>query len=208
MKALQAQINPHFLYNTLDLVNCLALREQVPAIGEAVGALSRFYRLSLSGGAERVTVAQELEHVETYLRIQNMRFDDGIALSVDVPAEVRAATILKIVLQPLVENAVLHGIREKESGRGTVTIRGHTLEGAAGLEVVLEIEDDGVGMDAAQLEALGEERAGPSEHGYGVRNIDRRLKVEYGAEYGLTFRSRPGAGTAVLVRIPLVAAAA
>jgi two-component system sensor histidine kinase YesM len=205
MKALQAQINPHFLYNTLDLVNCLALREQVPAIGDAVEALSRFYRLSLSGGAERVTVAQELEHVETYLRIQNMRFDDGIALVVEVPPEVRAAPILKIVLQPLVENAVLHGIREKDGARGTVTIRGHTLEGAAGPEVVLEVEDDGVGMDDAQVEALRED-AGGAGGGYGVRNIDRRLKVEYGAEYGLTFRSRVGAGTTVIVRLPLAPA--
>jgi two-component system sensor histidine kinase YesM len=203
MKALQAQINPHFLYNTLDLVNCLALREQVPAIGEAVEALSRFYRLSLSGGAERVTVAQELEHVETYLRIQNMRFDDGIALTVLVPAEVRAAGILKIVLQPLVENAVLHGIREKETGRGTVTIRGHTLAGAAGPEVVLAVEDDGVGIAAAQLARLLEERDATSEHGYGVRNIDRRLKVEYGEEYGLSFRAQPGVGTSVTIRIPL-----
>jgi len=207
MKALQAQINPHFLYNTLDLVNCLALREQVPAIGEAVEALSRYYRLSLSGGAERVTVAQELEHVQTYLRIQNMRFDDGITLTVDVPAEVRAAAILKIVLQPLVENAVLHGIREKESGRGVVTIRGHTLDGAAGPEVVLTIEDDGVGMDETQLAQLFAEREATPEHGYGVRNIDRRLKVEYGAEYGLTFRAHPGAGTTVIVRLPLVGSA-
>ncbi len=208
MRALQAQINPHFLYNTLDLVNCLALRHDAAAVGAAVEALSRFYRLSLSGGAETVSLAQELEHVEIYVRIQNMRFDDGIALAVDVPAELRRLPILKIVLQPLVENAILHGIREKESGRGTITIwarREPPGEGDPGETdaVAIEVADDGVGMEPARLAELRTTGLKPGEgHGYGVRNIDRRLKIRYGLPYGLEYRSERGRGTTVTIRIP------
>jgi two-component system sensor histidine kinase YesM len=204
MRALQAQINPHFLYNTLDLVNCLALRHEAPAIAAAVEALSRFYRLSLSGGAETVTLAQELEHVDLYVRIQNMRFDDGIALRVEVPEELRRLPILKIVLQPLVENAILHGIRERESCRGTVTVRARREAGADGGAPVLAVEvaDDGVGMSPARLEELRRGVKASEGHGYGVRNIDRRLKVHYGPEYGLAYESERGRGTAVTLRIP------
>jgi two-component system sensor histidine kinase YesM len=212
MRALQAQINPHFLYNTLDLVNCLALRQDAAAAGAAVEALSRFYRLSLSGGAETVSLAQELEHVEIYVRIQNMRFDQGIELSVDVPAELRSLPMLKIVLQPLVENAILHGIREKESGRGTVAIRAWREppdedRAAAGGVLAVEIADDGVGMEPARLAEL---RSGirPAEgHGYGVRNIDRRLKIRYGLPHGLEYLSERGRGTRVTVRVPIEVAA-
>jgi two-component system sensor histidine kinase YesM len=208
MRALQAQINPHFLYNTLDLVNHLALRQDAAAVGAAVEALSRFYRLSLSGGAETVSLAQELEHVEFYVRIQNMRFDDGIALVVDVPEELRRLPILKIVLQPVVENAILHGIREKESGRGTITIRARREpagEGAPGEAeaVAIEVADDGVGMEPARLAELRTTGVKPAEgHGYGVHNIDRRLKIRYGLLYGLEYRSERGRGTTVTLRIP------
>jgi two-component system sensor histidine kinase YesM len=207
MRALQAQINPHFLYNTLDLVNCLALRRGDPAIGSAVEALSRFYRLSLSGGAETVSLSQELEHVEIYVRIQNMRFDDGISLTVDVPEELRRLPILKIVLQPLVENAILHGIREKEGWRGTVAIRawrepaGEDESGEPDV-LAVEIADDGVGMESARLAELRQGVKPAEGHGYGVRNIDRRLKIRYGPQYGLTYRSERGHGTRVTVRIP------
>ncbi|HVO21074.1 MAG TPA: sensor histidine kinase [Anaeromyxobacter sp.] len=207
MRALQAQINPHFLYNTLELVNCLALRHGAPAIGGAVEALSRFYRLSLSGGAETVTLAQELEHVEIYVRIQNMRFDDGIAFSVQVPGELRRLPILKIVLQPLVENAILHGIRERESGRGTIAIRAFREAAGPGREdgagaLCVEVADDGVGMDPGRLAELRQGVRASEGHGYGVRNIDRRLKIRYGPSYGLAYRSERGRGTWVTVRIP------
>ena len=205
MKALQAQINPHFLYNTLDLVNCLSIRAGAPTIGAAVEALSRFYRLSLSGGAETVSVQQELEHVQTYVRIQNMRFDDGIVLVTEVPGEVRALLLPKIVLQPLVENAILHGIRERETGRGTVTLRGRTVAGGpepAPEVLELVIEDDGVGMAARRVEELLLGERTDEGHGYGLRNIDRRLKVKYGEAYGLSFRSEPGRGTSVTIRMP------
>jgi len=205
MRALQAQINPHFLYNTLDLVNCLALRQDAAAVGAAVEALSRFYRLSLSGGAEIVSLAQELEHVEFYVRIQNMRFDDGIALLVDVPEELRGLPILKIVLQPLVENAILHGIRERESGRGKITIRARREPAGEGDDadvLAIEIADDGVGMEPPRLAELRRGVKPAEGHGYGVRNIDRRLKIRYGLPYGLEYQSERGRGTTVTIRIP------
>ena len=209
MRALQAQMNPHFLYNTLDLVNCLALRQDAVAVRMAVEALSRFYRLSLSGGAETISLAQELEHVEFYVRIQNMRFDDGIALAVDVPEELHHLPILKIVLQPLVENAILHGIREKESGRGTISIRARREPAReeksdyAGA-LAIEVTDDGVGMEPSRLAELRTTGVSPAEgHGYGVRNIDRRLKIRYGPPYGLEYWSERGRGTRVTVRIPV-----
>jgi len=209
MRALQAQMNPHFLYNTLDLVNCLALRQDAVAVRMAVEALSRFYRLSLSGGAETISLAQELEHVEFYVRIQNMRFDDGIALAVDVPEELHHLPILKLVLQPLVENAILHGIREKESGRGTISIRARREPAReeksdyAGA-LAIEVTDDGVGMEPSRLAELRTTGVSPAEgHGYGVRNIDRRLKIRYGPPYGLEYRSERGRGTRVTVRIPV-----
>ncbi len=208
MRALQAQINPHFLYNTLDLVNCLALRQDAAAAGAAVEALSRFYRLALSGGAETVSLAQELEHVEIYVRIQNMRFDDGIALAVDVPAELRGLPILKIVLQPLVENAILHGIRERESGRGTITIRARREAAGEGEPdegdvLAVEVADDGVGMEPSRLAELRKGVKPAEGHGYGVRNIDRRLKIRYGLPYGLEYESERGRGTRVTIRIPV-----
>jgi two-component system sensor histidine kinase YesM len=204
LRALQAQINPHFLYNTLDLVNCLALRQGAPAIASAVEALSRFYRLSLSGGAETVPLAEELAHVEIYVRIQNMRFDDGITLRVEIGEELRKAHILKIILQPLVENAILHGIREREAGRGTIAIRARRETDGAGPDVLaVEIADDGVGIGPERLAEL-REGVKPSEgHGYGVRNIDRRLKIRYGPTYGLTYESERGVGTRVTLRIPV-----
>jgi Predicted signal transduction protein with a C-terminal ATPase domain len=198
LKALQAQINPHFLYNSLDLVNCLALNHGESKISEAASTLSRFYRLALSGGAQTVSLAQELEHVETYVKIQNLRFDSAIGLEIEVPEELKATPMPKLTLQPLAENAILHGILEKPEGRGSIAVRGKLEEG--GRVLAIEIEDDGVGMEAEALERLFEERE--DEAGFCVRNIDRRLKVKYGQGFGLSYRSEAGRGTTAIVKIP------
>jgi two-component system, sensor histidine kinase YesM len=200
LTALQAQINPHFLYNTLDLMNCLALHYNAPRIGEAAGALSRFYRLALSAGAETVAIEQELEHVATYVRIQNMRFEGAIELAIDVPPRIGGIRMLKIVLQPLAENSILHGILEKPEGRGRIAIRARFEEESA---VLIEVEDDGVGMSpermARMFEGGGES---PEARGYCVRNVDRRLRLKYGEGFGLSYRSEEGRGTTATVRIP------
>ncbi len=130
LKALQAQINPHFLYNTLDLINWEAMDHNAPEIAEISRALARYYKISLNRGEDIITLNEELRHVETYVQIQNYRFDNRISLHIDVPEELRSLKIQKIVLQPLVENSILHGMLMLEQGeKGTVTITGWKQSG-------------------------------------------------------------------------------
>jgi two-component system, sensor histidine kinase YesM len=199
LAALQAQINPHFLYNTLDLINWMAIRHGAGEIRGLVSALSRFYRLSLGKGEDTVTLREELDHARTYVEIQNMRYGNAVKLLVDVPDSLLDCHILKLVIQPLVENAILHGIMHTDNETGIVRIRGQRMSEA--LEVL--VEDDGVGMQQQKVEEVLSGNA-PSDdhHGYGVRNIHARLKLNYGPEYGLSYRSSPGCGTTVTVRIP------
>ncbi|MDF2986874.1 MAG: integral rane sensor signal transduction histidine kinase [Eubacterium sp.] len=196
LKVLQSLINPHFLYNTLDMIYWLAVKNKVPAIENAAKSLGRFYNLSLGHGEDIVTLEKELTHVSTYVNIQNMRFEDKIKLVVDVPDELYSCRIIKIVLQPLVENAILHGIYEKEDSRGTITISGDASDGI----LQITIEDDGVGMNTEHLSAL---LSTPGENrGYGVWNINERIRLTYGEPYGLQFTSTPNAGTCVFVKFP------
>ncbi|WP_337103384.1 cache domain-containing sensor histidine kinase [Paenibacillus sp. YIM B09110] len=198
LKALQAQINPHFLYNTLDLINVMAIESGSREIKRVVDELAVFYKLSLSNGREYVTLESELQHIEAYVRIQNMRFGDGIRLELEVPRELYDCELPKILLQPLVENAILHGIMEKDSEQGTIRISAWENKG----DVVLSVSDDGVGMDAAVLATVLKGYSGKSSGGYGVRNIQERLQLSYGAAYGMKFESKPGAGTRVLLHLP------
>ncbi len=198
LRALQAQINPHFLYNTLDLIYWKSIQHRVPEISQVVEALSKFYKLSLSKGEASIPIRDELEHVKAYVQIQNMRFEDGITLIVDVPELLLEQHIIKIVLQPIVENAILHGIFEKEEERGTITIHGE-LNGRV---ITLQITDDGVGMSEEQVAGLLTGSLQPKRSGYGLKNINERLRIHYGEAYGLSFESNPGAGTTVIVKIP------
>jgi two-component system sensor histidine kinase YesM len=202
LRALQAQINPHFLYNTLDLINGLALMAGQPRIVETVSALSKFYRISLSGGAEVIPLAKEFEHAVAYVRIQNLRFDGAVHLETDLDPALAEVPVLKMILQPLVENAILHGILEKPGEKGTIVLRARRADGPA---VVLEVEDDGVGMDPARVAGLlarEPQATGSDGHGYGVFNIDRRVRLRYGDSAGLRFVTAPGSGTRVSIRIP------
>jgi two-component system, sensor histidine kinase YesM len=200
LRALQAQINPHFLYNTLELINWQAMNKGAPEIAEISRALARFYALSLNSGRDLVTVEDELAHAAAYVEIQNRRFDQRIAFRVEVPPELRIRPIPKIVLQPLVENAILHGILERgEDASGTVTVVGRSVGG----DLSLTVEDDGVGMSEDRLGRLLSRPSAQDLHGYGVRNIDERIRLYYGEAYGLEFRSVPGEGTSVTLRVPL-----
>lgn len=199
LRALQAQINPHFLYNTLDLINWMSVKHAAPEIGEVARALSRFYKLSLSKGEDTVTIRSELAHVQAYAQIQNMRFEDGMRLNMDVPEGLLDHPILKIVLQPLVENAIIHGILEKDGETGTILIRGEQIADL----IVLYVKDDGVGMSEETIvRILSGETPASRESGYGLKNINERLRIHYGEKYGLSFDSAPGTGTTVIVRIP------
>jgi len=199
LKALQAQINPHFLYNTLDLINWTAIRNKVPEISSLVQSLSRFYKLSLNKGRDIVPISDEIKHVGLYVDIQNRRFENRIALHVNIDREVLGYYILKTILQPIVENSIMHGILEKEDKSGNINITGTAAAGS----VILKVHDDGIGMDKETIDDIL--NSSPDEnHGYGVMNINNRLRLYYGQEYGLAFRSEPGLGTEVEIRIPVV----
>ncbi|GIP37778.1 sensor histidine kinase [Paenibacillus sp. J31TS4] len=195
LKALQAQINPHFLYNTLDMIHWLAMKHRAPEISSVVGSLAKFFRLSLSKGRDIITIGEEIEHVRTYLEIQNKRFGGRIRHEVDLDPGLEQYATVKIVLQPIVENSVLHGIQEREDKTGTIRITGRLENG----RIVLVVEDDGVGMTQQQLERLaGKDPDG----GYGIQNVMEKIKLYYGEEYGLSFASEPGRGTRVTVVFP------
>ncbi|MFC5529693.1 cache domain-containing sensor histidine kinase [Cohnella yongneupensis] len=199
LKALQAQINPHFLYNTLDLINVMAIESNSLDIKRVVDELAVFYKLSLSNGKEYVSLESELKHIEAYVRIQNMRFGDSIRLETEVPRELYDCELPKIILQPLVENAILHGIMETDSEEGMVRLSAWTDKG----DLLVEVKDDGVGIDAERLATMFVGNRGINDAGgYGVRNIEERLQLSYGPTYGLKFESIPGEGTRVIMRLP------
>lgn len=199
MKLLQAQINPHFLYNTLDMIHWLALMNRSAEVMQAVNALSSFYKLGLSQGREEISIHDEIEHVRAYLQLQNMRYQNRIRLEISIDPGIEECLILKLTLQPLVENAILHGIMKKPSRKGTVSIIG--VLDANGIR--LEIQDDGIGMDPAQLEALKTpKRPEKGSHGFGIQNIQERMKLFYGEPYGLSIECVLPSGTRVRLRIP------
>lgn len=200
LKALQAQINPHFLYNTLDLINWRANRYKAQDIKFIVSTLARFYKLSLSKGREIVSIADELAHVEAYVQIQNKRFKDKIHFTIDVDEKIRSFGIIKLILQPIVENAILHGINEKEDPSGNITIKGNLGEES----ILLIIMDDGVGMSEEMLRTILDRKIKKETGGYGVKNVDERIKIFYGEQYGLSYKSMPGMGTIVEIRIPAI----
>jgi two-component system sensor histidine kinase YesM len=205
LKALQAQINPHFLYNTLDLINWMSVRHNAEDIRTLVTALSRFYKLSLGKGEDTVPLQDELEHARTYVEIQNMRYENAIELVIDTPPDLKECRVLKLVLQPLVENSIFHGIMLKKEERGVIRITGERVE----TDLFLFVEDDGVGMSDERLAQILTSGVSSSDHhGYGVRNIHERLQLNYGPEFGLSFQSCEGKGTKVRIRIPAVHAVA
>lgn len=202
LKALQAQINPHFLYNTLELINWKAIDNEVPEIAVISQSLAKFYKLSLNKGKDFVSIEDEIEHIRTYVKIQNLRFDNKIKLDIHMDPELYNYTILKLILQPIVENSIIHGIREfRDKEEGFIKITGVLDRN----DIVLCIQDDGIGMPQNKAEEILMSGSGNDEgHGYGVRNIDHRIKLCYGQEYGLLYRSSPGNGTLVEIRIPAI----
>lgn len=207
LKALQAQINPHFLYNTLDTINCLAIQKDVPEIVTVVSSLAAFYRISLSKGADQIPIRDEIRHAKAYLKIQNARFEDRIKSFWEVDPSLEQLLMIKIILQPIIENAVLHGICEREDKSGTIVIRGWQ----EGNDVYITVTDNGVGMDAEKTASmfspnLSTETA-PTSSGYGLQNISDRLRLAYGLDFGLSCESTPKVGTTVTVHIPAVSPA-
>ena len=201
-RALQAQINPHFLYNMLDMINWLSKSGKSEEVSIAVQSLSKFYKLTLSKKEVSTTVAEELNHVSLYVKLQNMRFENKINFLIDVPDKILDCEIPKLVLQPIVENAILHGILGKESKAGSIVI----MAWFENKNIVFVVSDDGAGIPKNQMDLLltGE---GKSTHGsnIGIYNTHRRLQLYYGDQiFGLTYRSTLEIGTEVEIRIPIV----
>lgn len=198
--ALQAQINPHFLYNTMDMINWMAVQKKYEEVSNVVKHLAKFYRLTLSTKNNFSTIKNELEHVAVYIELQNMRFEDSIDFVVDVPDEIYNNTIPKLSLQPIIENSILHGILEKTQKQGTIVITGWVESN----DVVLVISDDGVGIPEDILKnILSEDRKSTSSgSNIAVCNIHNRLQLLYGERYGLSYDSIYGEGCEVTLRIP------
>lgn len=203
-RTLQAQINPHFLYNTMDMINWLAQQGRTDEVSYAVQKLSRFYKLTLSRKQSISTIASETEHISIYLQIQNMRFRDSITFICDIPDELMEYQIPKLTLQPIIENSVLHGILETSDKTGTIVLTGW-LEDS---DIVLLISDNGVGIPPEKLDTLLVEKTitettnATSGTNIAVYNTHRRLQILYGPDYGLSYTSNPGQGTEVEIRIP------
>lgn len=207
-RALQAQINPHFLYNTLDMINWLAQTGRSHEVREAIQVLSRFYKLTLSRRELTNTIEAELEHVSLYVKLQNMRYENCVDFVMDVPEELYEYTIPKLTFQPIVENAFLHGIMAKEKKQGSILLTGWR----SGDDIEFIISDDGAGIPPQKLDDLLDDvsesdradssmrHAAPGH--IGIYNTNLRLKSLYGSRYGLSFTSRLGKGTDVTVRIP------
>jgi two-component system sensor histidine kinase YesM len=212
LNALQMQINPHFLYNTLDSVIWMAERGKQDEVIAMSSALARLFRLSISKGKEIINVASEIEHVKNYLTIQKIRYKDRLDYRIQVDDDILHLRIVKIILQPLVENAIYHGIKNSSSP-GTVIISGYRT--GKGMDLV--VRDNGAGMDGETLARIRRRLAGEEEtapeftgetgarrpgSGVGVRNVDERIKLYFGPDYGLEFESRENQGAAVFIHLP------
>ncbi|GAA6299965.1 sensor histidine kinase [Eisenbergiella tayi] len=192
LMALQSQITPHFLYNTLDMINWMASKNETENIRDTVLSLARYYKLILNKGRDIITIGLEIELCEAYIAIQQKRYRGKILFELDVEEQIRDCLIPKITLQPLIENAITHGIMEKSSGRGNILISGWEEDD----DIFLSVTDDGVGMITGQ--EMEQKHKGSK---YGLSNIETRLKLFYNMEKCITFESTQGIGTCVSIRV-------
>lgn len=202
LRLLQEQINPHFLYNTLDTIVWLVESGKSEEAINVVMSLSDFFRLVLSHGKELITIKDEEQHIRSYLDIQQVRYRDILDFEIDIDDELYDYSILKMTLQPLVENSLYHGIKNKRTS-GKIYITGRR----EGENIVLSVKDDGVGMDEETLEQLRDEISGNNNDtgkGFGLANVNERIKMHFGREYGMQIESKKGEGTCVRVTIPAI----
>ena len=196
LKALQAQINPHFLYNTLDAIGWLCEEERSRDAVEMVNALAKLFRISISKGHELITVEKELEHAESYLKIQKFRYKNQFTYEFQVQEECMDCYCNKITLQPIIENAIYHGLnRMVDEGRIVVRVYGEE-DG-----IVFEVEDNGVGMTPEQCRSILRKEPGDNS-GIGIKNVNDRIKIYFGEKYGIHIESEPDEGTCVRIKMP------
>jgi len=195
IKSLQAQINPHFLYNTLATINWMAADNESKKISDMVNNLAIFYRLSLNMGKEFLRIGEEVGHIRAYLEIQKIRMEEKISISYEIEDTILPYFTLKLILQPFVENAILHGAEHK-AGTTHIVIKGYLSPDEHC--VIFEIIDDGVGMKAPVHNQY------VNNGGYGIHNVNEKIQLQYGHHYGVRLFSEPGKGTTVVIRIPVV----
>lgn len=202
LRLLQEQINPHFLYNTLDAIVWMIEDGKSEQAENMVVSLSTFFRTVLSRGREFISIREEVQHIRSYLEIQKARYQDILSYEIQVAPELYPYETLKMTLQPLVENALYHGVKNKRSG-GLIRISGER----DGNLIRFKVEDDGIGMNAEALTHLQEEIRRPckeTDTGFGMANVNERIRMNFGADYGLMIESEEGKGTRVWVTIPAV----
>ncbi len=205
LKALQAQINPHFLYNTLNAITWQAADQGASEISILSNSLGKFFRLSLNNGNEIITLKDEIEHVRSYLNIQRIRYKTKLSYQIEVNEELLGIPTIKLILQPLVENSIYHGIKLKDT-EGLIRIYSSKNIGENGILVVkLCVEDNGLGIEEEKLLSMNAglmEGKSEQKEGYGIYNVNERIKLYYGDEYGLMFESKFGEWTRATIIIP------
>nr|WP_269846978.1 histidine kinase [Paenibacillus sonchi] len=194
MKALQAQINPHFLYNSLSLINWRAIRIHATDISEMAQLLSTFYRTTLNKGENLILVSDEILNVQSYINIQLIMHSNSFGIDYQIDDSILSCRMPNLMLQPLIENAIIHGIENREDGGGIIHLSGKKEDQS----IVFLITDNGIGMEQERLALLLKSQS----KGYGLKNVNDRAVVMYGEQYGLTINSIPGEGTQVLLKIP------
>ena len=198
LKALQSQINPHFLYNTLDSIIWMSEGKKNEEVVLMTASLARLLRQSISNEDEVVPIANEVEYARGYLTIQKMRYKDKLEFQIEVDPSILYIPLIKLVLQPIIENAIYHGLKYKES-KGLLIVKGFMKDGNA----VLQVIDDGVGMDEETLAHIYDKhKVNYHSNGVGVYNVQKRLKLYYGEDYGITYTSELGKGTTATITIP------
>ena len=198
---LQSQINPHFLYNTLDAIVWLAESGEKEKVVSTVSSLSNFFRASLNQGKDIVTVKEDIGHVRSYLEIQKIRYQDILDYEIDIPEEINMYLIPKITIQPLVENALYHGIKNKR-GKGTIKITGEKHDEY----ITISISDNGLGITDERLAVVMNNinnRSESEKTTFGLYNVNERIRLDFGEEYGIKIDSEYGQGTTVSVKLPL-----
>jgi two-component system sensor histidine kinase YesM len=195
---IQSQIKPHFLYNTLDLVYVLCSMNRVTEAKEATKALADFYRIALSGGREVISISEELDNVNDYLAIQRIRYIDVFDFSIEMDENILNDQILKLTIQPLVENAIYHGLKPKGMN-GRLHIGGSCTDN----DILITVSDNGVGIEPEKSKRLlSMQKSDNTNKSFGLLSVHERIKLYFGNEYGVSIHSMPGEGTTIEVRLP------
>ena len=202
LRALQTQIQPHFLYNTLDTIHWMALEHEANDIVDMVEALTNLFRISISRGEEIIPYLEEMKHIESYLLVQKVRYEEKLSYEILWDERLKEYKVLKLIIQPLVENGIYHGIRKKR-GQGKILIKIEIIDN----EIIIRVKDNGIGIKPEKLTEIREILKGNKENtgiGYGMFNVHERMKLMFGDEYGIEIKSKYKEGTEIILNHPLI----